>query len=262
MTVLCAHSVLRLGGGRNLWRAKSVFRQFSRGYASHSEEVNTFGVGGQSFTLTIIVETNRALWLSHWTWGQNGAVCWIFNASRLWGCRTRWLPSIPGCLFFSLKQCLVESHNHVRKSVGIFDVGHMVQSKWDFFSFCMSSLIDSPSFRGQTVTDFLEWLTPSSLASLKPYTSTLSVLLNENGGIIDDTIVTKHAPDAFYVVTNAGRRERDLSWFKEKLDEWNATDKGKQGPVELEVLENWGLLALQGKSLPLFYQRLHVSYLP
>ena len=120
------------------------------------------------------------------------------------------------------------------------------------FHFCMSSLIISPSFRGQTVTDFLEWLTPSSLASLKPYTSTLSVLLNEDGGIIDDTIVTKHASDAFYVVTNAGRRERDLSWFKEKLDEWNATDKGKQGPVELEVLENWGLLALQGKSLRYF----------
>ena len=26
--------------------------------------------------------------------------------------------------------CLVASHNHVRKSVGIFDVGHMVQSKY------------------------------------------------------------------------------------------------------------------------------------
>jgi aminomethyltransferase len=131
----------------------------------------------------------------------------------------------------------------------------MVQSKWDIcLSFFMTSLIISPSFRGQTVTDFLEWLTPSSLASLKSYTSTLSVLLNEDGGIIDDTIVTKHAPDAFYVVTNAGRRERDLSWFKEKLDEWNVTDKGKQGPVELEVLENWGLLALQGKSSLLFYQ--------
>ena len=129
----------------------------------------------------------------------------------------------------------------------------MVQSKWEIYlSFCLSSLIISPSFRGQTVTDFLEWLTPSSLASLKPYTSTLSVLLNDDGGIIDDTIVTKHASDAFYVVTNAGRRERDLSWFKEKLDEWNATDKGKQGPVELEVLENWGLLALQGKLSLLF----------
>jgi len=92
------------------------------------------------------------------------------------------------------------------------------------------------SFRGQTVTDFLEWLTPSSLASLKPYTSTLSVLLNEQGGIIDDTIVTKHASDAFYVVTNAGRRERDISWFRGKLEEWNSTTKGKQGPVEIEII--------------------------
>jgi len=134
----------------------------------------------------------------------------------------------------------VASHNYVRKSVGLFDVGHMVQS----------------NFRGQTVTEFLEWLTPSSLASLKPYTSTLSVLLNENGGIIDDTIVTKHASDAFYVVTNAGRRERDLSWFREKLQEWNSTAKGKQGPVELEVLENWGLLAIQGPEAASYLQAL------
>jgi len=96
------------------------------------------------------------------------------------------------------------------------------------------------SFRGKTATEFLEWLTPSSLASLKPYSSTLSVLLNEKGGIIDDTIVTKHAPDAFYVVTNAGRRDEDLAWFAQKIKEWNS-QKGKDGPVEHEVLENWGL---------------------
>jgi len=92
----------------------------------------------------------------------------------------------------------------------------------------------------------MEWLTPSSLSSLKPYASTLSVLLNEKGGIIDDTIVTKHASDAFYVVTNAGRRDRDLAWFKEKLEQWNASKKGKGGPVEHEILENWGLVAIQG----------------
>jgi aminomethyltransferase len=102
------------------------------------------------------------------------------------------------------------------------------------------------SFRGKTAVEFLEWLTPSSLSSLKPYASTLSVLLNEKGGIIDDTIVTKHASDAFYVVTNAGRRDRDLAWFKEKVEQWNASEKGKDGPVEHEVLENWGLLAIQG----------------
>lgn len=112
-----------------------------------------------------------------------------------------------------------------------------------------SSQLKSPSFIGPTATQFLEWITPSGLASLAPYTSTLSVLLNETGGIIDDTVITKHASDAFYVVTNAGRRERDLAWLKEKVEEWNKTDLAKkEGGVEHEVLEDWGLLALQGTS--------------
>jgi aminomethyltransferase len=72
------------------------------------------------------------------------------------------------------------------------------------------------------------------------------VVLNEQGGIIDDTVITKHASDAFYMVTNAGRRDRDLAWFSQKLEEWNASEKGKGGPVEIQVLDNWGLLALQG----------------
>ncbi|KAG1728731.1 uncharacterized protein EDB91DRAFT_1239320 [Suillus paluster] len=123
------------------------------------------------------------------------------------------------------------SHAHVRTDAGLFDVGHMVQS----------------NFRGHSATAFLEWLTPSSLTSLAPYSSTLSVLLNENGGIIDDTVITKHSEDAYYVVTNAGRRDRDLTWFKEKLEEWNASDGAKGGKVEHEVLEDWGLVALQGQ---------------
>lgn len=130
---------------------------------------------------------------------------------------------------------VVASHNHVRNSVGLFDVGHMVQS----------------NFRGPTAQPFLEWLTPSPLGALSPYSSTLSVLLNQNGGIIDDTIITKHAEDAFYVVTNAGRRERDLGWFSEKIDEWNNGERAKRdGPVEMEVLDGWGLVALQGILFP------------
>ncbi|TFK80358.1 glycine cleavage system T protein [Polyporus arcularius HHB13444] len=135
----------------------------------------------------------------------------------------------------------VASHHHVRNSVGLFDVSHMVQS----------------NFRGPTVTAFLEWLTPSSLQSLAPYSSTLSVLLNERGGIIDDTVITKHADDAYYVVTNAGRRDRDLAWFREKLAEWNAGETAKaEGAVEHEVLEGWGLLALQGPEAAQYLQGL------
>ena len=73
------------------------------------------------------------------------------------------------------------------------------------------------------------------------------MILNSKGGIIDDTVITKHADDAFYVVTNAGRRDRDLDWFKEKLEIWNKSEEAKKtGGVQMEVLEGWGLLALQG----------------
>jgi len=44
-------------------------------------------------------------------------------------------------------------------------------------------------------------------------------------------------------VANAGRREEDLSWFRKQLEIWNSNNNGK---VHHEVLENYGLLALQG----------------
>lgn len=74
------------------------------------------------------------------------------------------------------------------------------------------------------------------------------MFLNERGGIVDDAMITKHASDAFYVVTNAGRRTEDLAWFAARLAEWNISERAKDGPVEHEVLDGWGLLALQGMS--------------
>jgi glycine cleavage system T protein (aminomethyltransferase) len=78
---------------------------------------------------------------------------------------------------------------------------------------------------------------------LAPFASTLSVLLNEHGGIIDDLVITKHSNHEFYVVTNAGRRERDLAWITDQMQLWN---EGREDKVEMEVLEDWGLVALQG----------------
>lgn len=107
-------------------------------------------------------------------------------------------------------------------------------------------ILPSNSITGPSATAFLEWLTPSALSELKPFHSTLSVLLNDKGGIIDDTVICKHSDDKYYVVTNAGRRVEDLAWFEQKLKEWNASDKSSSGKVSLEVLDGWGLVALQG----------------
>ncbi|KAK0570252.1 Aminomethyltransferase, mitochondrial [Tilletia horrida] len=125
----------------------------------------------------------------------------------------------------------VASHHHVRNECGLFDVGHMVQH----------------FFTGPGALAFLQKLTPSSLSSLAPFTSTLSVLLNKEGGILDDTVITKHADDRFYVVTNAGRRTEDLAWFESQLAEWNNGEEGSsKGQVKHEILDGWGLVALQG----------------
>jgi len=60
---------------------------------------------------------------------------------------------------------------------------------------------------------------------------------------VDDTIITRLGPESFYVVTNAGCREKDLKYFEEQLEGFKKEGGGK---VEWEVLEGWGLIALQG----------------
>ena len=121
-------------------------------------------------------------------------------------------------------------HAHVRTHAGLFDVGHMVQSY----------------FRGPGAQAFLESLCPTDLGALGKGEGGLTVLLNKAGGIVDDTIVTKHDDETFYVVTNAGRRIEDLALFREQLADWGTTHGADQA-VEFEVLDGWGLVALQGQ---------------
>lgn len=120
-------------------------------------------------------------------------------------------------------QSHIESHNWVREKAGMFDVSHMFQHR----------------FSGPGTTDMLQQITPSDLHALKPFTSTLSVLLTENGGIVDDTIITKHGEDDFYIVTNAGCRDKDLKFFE------NAIEQHGKGNVKRETIDG-GLLAFQG----------------
>jgi aminomethyltransferase len=98
-------------------------------------------------------------------------------------------------------------------------------------------------FSGPGAEAFLESITPSSLSSLPECQSTLSTLLNSTGGIVDDTVVTRLA-DKFYVVTNAGCREKDTAYFKTQLEAWKNSHPDQ--PVKWEILDGQGLVALQG----------------
>ena len=97
---------------------------------------------------------------------------------------------------------------------------------------------------GPGANGLLLQLTPADIVSLQPHHSTLSCLLHPaTGGIVDDTVITRLGPELFYVVTNAGCREKDTAYLSEAVSQWNAEGKGA---VEWEVLDGWGLIALQG----------------
>ncbi|KAF2032534.1 glycine cleavage system T protein [Setomelanomma holmii] len=123
---------------------------------------------------------------------------------------------------------IVDSHNWTREKASLFDVGHMVQHH----------------FSGPGAEAFLERITPSSLSSLPDHQSILSTLLHPNtGGIVDDTVIAR-LPNKFYVVTNAGCREKDMAYFKEQLETWQS-ERPDQA-VEWTILDGQGLIALQG----------------
>jgi len=55
-------------------------------------------------------------------------------------------------------------------------------------------------------------------------------------------VITRLGPELFYVVTNAACKAKDLAYLSEQI----ANRDTSHGALDWEVLENWGLVALQG----------------
>merc|ERR1711871_180112 len=118
-------------------------------------------------------------------------------------------------------QTLMESHNHTRESASLFDVSHMGQFH----------------IRGENAVDFLESFVPSDIASMKRCQSKLTAILLEDGGILDDCIVTRNLDDTWTMVVNGANKELVWSYimpFDLNLD------------VEYTLRDDVSLLALQG----------------
>lgn len=109
---------------------------------------------------------------------------------------------------------------------------------------------------------FFEKLIVADLVNLPDNHASLTLYTNEQGGILDDLIVTKTDQGYLYVVSNAGRATQDLAHLQSHLE------KAKRDglDVHLEVLDNQALLALQVTSdmpagcsdLDFLFLRVHV----
>jgi aminomethyltransferase len=108
----------------------------------------------------------------------------------------------------------------------------------------------------------LETLVVGDIAGLAPGQCCLSLVTNENGGIIDDTVIT-NAGDYIYMVVNGATKFGDMKHFQEQMDAFN-------GEVCMDYLEDsMQLLALQGpgaaeaiaKILPSDFDLVHMSFM-
>ncbi|KAF9329995.1 hypothetical protein BG006_007014 [Podila minutissima] len=117
------------------------------------------------------------------------------------------------------------SHVWTRQNASVFDVSHMLATR----------------ITGKDRVKFYETITVADIENLPVGSSTLSVFTNENGGIIDDTIICKHQ-DSLYVVSNAGCADKDLAHIRTHLKDF----QNKGGDVDLKIIDDHQLVALQG----------------
>lgn len=120
---------------------------------------------------------------------------------------------------------IMAEHAWTRDHAGLFDVSHMGQL----------------TFSGEGTDDALELLLPSDIKGLKPFRQRYSMLLDEDGGILDDLMVSRLGDGAFdgaaiYMVVNGATKYDDIGWMIEHLPD----------EVVMNHMDEQALLALQG----------------
>lgn len=118
---------------------------------------------------------------------------------------------------------VLKEHLQTRTAAGLFDVSHMGQV-----------VIRAKSGAYEDAALALETLVPVDILGLKPGRQRYGFFTDDNGGILDDLMITNRG-DHLFVVVNASCKEADLAHLRAHLSS-----------CDVELLEDRALLALQG----------------
>ncbi|WP_029042084.1 glycine cleavage system aminomethyltransferase GcvT [Cucumibacter marinus] len=123
---------------------------------------------------------------------------------------------------------VLKEHLHCRAEAGLFDVSHMGQAE-----------LHGPD--DETTSAFLESLVPADIVNLGAGKQRYTQLLTEDGGIIDDLMVSKlpegeGKPGQVNIVVNASRKDIDYARIEANLPD----------SITLTKREDLALIALQG----------------
>jgi aminomethyltransferase len=114
---------------------------------------------------------------------------------------------------------IMAEHLWTRENAGLFDVSHMGQLL----------------IHGNNVAGALEKLMPGDFQAAADMKPKYSLLLEEDGGIVDDLMATRRG-DQFYMVVNGATKHGDIAFMERRLN----------GAVAIDYMKEQALLALQG----------------
>ena len=130
---------------------------------------------------------------------------------------------------------VLQEHRWTREKAGLFDVSHMGQA---FLKTSEAELGTEAAHAA--IAAALETLVPGEVARLKRGRMRYSVLLDEDGGVRDDLMITRPGMDEYqgwlFLVVNAAVKAQDYQYIRSRLG----------GRANLDVKEDLALLALQG----------------
>ncbi len=146
---------------------------------------------------------------------------------------------------------VMKEHLQTRAAAGLFDVSHMGQV-----------VIKAKSGKYEDVALALESLVPVDILGLAEGRQRYGFFTDENGGILDDLMIT-HLDDHLFVVVNAGCKDADVAHLKKHLSDTcdiTVLDRALialQGPRAVEALaELWADVAAM-KFMDVRHCRLH-----
>jgi aminomethyltransferase len=124
---------------------------------------------------------------------------------------------------------IIDEHNAVVESVGVFDVSHMGEF-W---------------VKGAKALEFLQKVGSNNAATLNVGNAQYTCFVNEQGGIVDDYLLYRVEDEEYLMVVNAANIEKDWAWCEKQntmgAELENASDHiaqlAVQGPKAVETLQ-------------------------
>lgn len=146
---------------------------------------------------------------------------------------------------------IVEEHNAVRHSCGVFDVSHMGEV-----------LVEGPD-----AEKFVNHIFSNDITGAPDGKIFYGMMLNHAGGVVDDLLVYKMSSNRFFLVINASNIDKDVAWIFSHAPEFDVKVENQsdlygelavQGPDAERVIKE--VLGLDGSDLGFYTFKVPAGY--